>query len=101
MMNPRLIGGLTAPLGMAVNPVATRTFPHGSNAVMSLEIAGLNRPLAGPADIAIRTYVDGTVSLPDRPAVSVGTLGTGRHRCRSARAGARTLPMRRKKEELE
>ncbi|MCC7549235.1 MAG: hypothetical protein IT532_15870 [Burkholderiales bacterium] len=30
MVNERLISGLTGPLGMAVNPVATRTFPKGT-----------------------------------------------------------------------
>ena len=30
MVNQRLITGLTAPLGMAVNPVATKKFPKGS-----------------------------------------------------------------------
>lgn len=30
MVNPKLISGLTAPLGMAVNPVATGEFPRGS-----------------------------------------------------------------------
>ena len=37
--------------------------PHGSDQVMSLEITGLNRDLAGPADIAIYTRADGTSLL--------------------------------------
>src|SRR5215471_19166122 len=30
MLNPKLITGLTAPLGFALNPVATKKFPKGS-----------------------------------------------------------------------
>jgi hypothetical protein len=43
--------------------------PHGSNEVMSLDIAGLNRDLDGPADIAIYTRVD-TSSLLVIPELS-------------------------------
>ncbi len=49
MVNPQLITGLTAPLGMAVNPVATRMFPKGS---IFLCTGGL--PLADAAGNAIK-----------------------------------------------
>jgi hypothetical protein len=49
MVTPKLLTGLTAPLGMAVNPVATRTFPQGT---IFLCTGGL--PLADAAGNTLR-----------------------------------------------
>ena len=49
MVNANLITGLTAPLGMAVNPVATKTFPQGS---IFLCTGGL--PLAEASGTAVK-----------------------------------------------
>jgi hypothetical protein len=49
MVNQRLVTGLTAPLGMAVNPVATKKFPKGS---IFLCTGGL--PLADASGVEIK-----------------------------------------------
>ena len=49
MVNAKLLTGLTAPLGMAVNPVATRTFPKGA-----IFLCAATLPLADATGNAIK-----------------------------------------------